>query len=679
MSTARAVEPSRAAPPEAREVAWLAALPCALLTFAGILLIGPPLGRAFLGPGDVVFWETAAVHVEPAEHGRYVVALLGPLLLAAVVLASGRLRWRPPQGAARIAAVAVQLTVIAVLVLAGLAQYNIGWRVEQARPSAILKPWMLIAAAALTLLALVVMRRERIAAALARIALRETRARRIACTALAALLTAVWLLTAVNTDDTIGDALGVNLIPWTMNETFAVLDGRTPLVDFHATYGQLLSYAPAAAMALLGKATTTEWTVTMASISGLSLLAVYATLRRVVRSSLLALLLFLPVLATGFFTMIEIGDSRLSPASIFSLWPVRYAGPYLLAWLTARHVDRAAPRQAWLLLCAGGLVAINNPEFGVGAFAGTLAALLCARPPTSWRAAGRLLAEAAGGLLAAWLLVSLVALVRTGELPDLGLLLEFSRLIGVGGWSLVPMPAMGFHVALYVTFSGALVLAAVRAKRAEPDVVLTGMLAWSGTFGLIAGSYYVGHSDGLGLISMLSAWSLAVALLLVAVVRDLAARGWRRPAPLQVAVLFAFAFTACCLTQLPSPGTQLSRIANHKAAPEFATPETVQLVDRLTDPGERVALLVPVGQRIAYDLDLTNVAPYSSVESMPTPEQTRDTIALLRREGVRHVFLGNYDTTPGDFLPDVAAAFREAGYEPRGRVQGVIALVDGRR
>src|SRR4029077_9442687 len=115
-------------------------------------------------------------------------------------------------------------------------------------------------------------------------------------------------------------------------------------------------------------------------------LAVYATFRRLVRSSLLALALYLPFLATAFFMIVGPPSDRYGPENIFILWPIRYAGPFLLAWLAARHVDGAAPRRAWALFAVAGLVAVNNPDFGLAAAAATLAALAAAAPPRSLRA-----------------------------------------------------------------------------------------------------------------------------------------------------------------------------------------------------------------------------------------------------------------------------------------------------
>ena len=72
--------------------------------------------------------------------------------------------------------------------------------------------------------------------------------------------------------------------------------------------------------------------------------------------------------------------------------------------------------------------------------------------------------DAALGLLGALALVALLTLVVAGSLPHLSYLFTFSRLWGLGGVTMLPMPTLGFHIALYVTFAAAIVVATVRAN-----------------------------------------------------------------------------------------------------------------------------------------------------------------------------------------------------------------------
>ena len=106
-----------------------------------------------------------------------------------------------------------------------------------------------------------------------------------------------------------------------MSEAFAVLNGRTPLVDYHSQYAQLVPYLAAGAMHLSGTSVG-SWTDSCRA-QCLALLGVCALLRRLVGGSLLALAPFAPFVAAGVHTRAV--ASRHD--RVFSLWPLRYGGP----------------------------------------------------------------------------------------------------------------------------------------------------------------------------------------------------------------------------------------------------------------------------------------------------------------------------------------------------------------
>jgi hypothetical protein len=662
-------------------LAWIAALPCALLTVALVALLGPAFGHAFLAPGTETFWQKANSLPEPAEHGRYVLSLTGPVALAAAILAGARRAPRLPVALGRGLALASQLLLVAFVALCFAAQNELLLSADSPRwdPTRYFTRATLLVALALPLAALALLRVRGVAAGLARLA-RETPARRLAAAAVAVAFTATWLLTAVDADGSLSytSSAVAGHILWSLDEPFAILNGRTPLVDFHAQYGQLVPYVAAGTMALLGTSLGV-FTVTMVTGSGLALLALYALLRRIVRSSLLALALYLPLVATGFFMKLGPLENRYGPANLYSLWPIRYGGPYLLAWLLARHLDGASPRRRWVLFLLGGLVLANNPEFGAGAVAALAAALVAVRPPRTLAAAGRLLAEAAGGLLGALALVVLLTLAWSGSLPHLGWALEFSRLYGVGGWSMLPLPQFGIYLAVYVTFAGAIAVGAVRVARQAADAVLSAALLWSGVFGLVTGAYFAGRSHPQVLMDLFSPWALSLALLTIVAVRALAARGWRRPTPAELLVLLGFALAACSLAQTPTPWSQLRRIDAHAPVALFKQPAATRFVAARTRPHERVAILIPLGHRIAYDSGRVNVSPYASIESMPTQQQLAETIETLRREGGDKLFVASRFTFPEELEAIRLSGFTAVGQVDEERGETVIELVDGAR
>ena len=262
---------------------------------------------------------------------------------------------------------------------------------------------MTLAVAAATTAALVVALAARGGGARDALAARH-RVKRVAFAALAVVVTLLWLLTAVFLDSSIGTSgIPINVtLPFSIDEAYAILNGRTPLVNFHAQYGQLWPYVAATLDVRLRRRRSATFTITMAMRGpALGVLAVYAraaagraqlarrarALHAVRRDRLLH--------ATG------PAATRYSPANLFTIFPIRYVGPYLLAWLTARHVDRARPHAVPALFCAAGLVALNNPEFGIAAVGASFAALLAARAPLSAHAVARLAGGALLGMLGA--------------------------------------------------------------------------------------------------------------------------------------------------------------------------------------------------------------------------------------------------------------------------------------
>jgi hypothetical protein len=645
----RAAAEERKSPARPGDVAWAMAVPCALALLLAILVLAAPLGRALFEPTPEAFWPfwqtREGIVPEPAEHAAYLFALLAPVLLAILVLVAAR---RPPwisPAARRIVPSAAQALGVAFLLACLVAQRRVLYGHYQ--PSVVpTQPRFhfiyftnatFVAAGVLALLIAGALSRPGLVAWAARRA-RETRARRAAATVAAALLTALWLLTAVHSDATVGNAnprLIVNL-PFWLDEPFAVLGGHYPLVDFHAQYGQLMAYLAAGAMAISGPSLT-AYSLTMVTASCVGMMALFATLRRVVRRSLVALALYVPVLSTSFFIEVGPPDNRYSPGTLFSLFPMRYAGVYAVAWLTARHVDGAWPRRPAVLFFAAGVALVNNIDFGLPAFAAVLAA--CAAAGVDSRSkGGRLLLEAAAGLAGAFAAVSLLIVATAGARPHFELLLTFPRIYGMNGFGMLPMPSLGLHVVIYATYAAALVLAAVRVANRRRDV-LTAMLAWCSVFGLGASAYFVGRSLPEVLISVFSPWALTLALLLVAAARAIVARPSRRPTLAEGAVIAGFALAICSIPQTPAPWTQLERLSRTTARPLFAATPTERAIARWTTPGERVAILTPLSHRIAYRLRLDNVAPYANLESMPLRSQLAETLALMRETGVRRLFL----------------------------------------
>ena len=631
----------------AGESAWLAALPCALLLLALVVLLGPPLGRALFEPTGAEhiwprFYSLGGVRPEPTEHARYVLALLGPLLVVggAWLLRGRRLRAIVPAIATPLAQLVLAAFVIACVVAQREHLYGDEFTGARGFRATIYftLPTLAVAVALAGAVALV-LSRQAATEQIARV-VRETPLRHALALVVAGLVTLAYLLSAFNTDGTINVA---NVALWDhtafyVDEAFAILNGQAPLVDFHAQYGHLWAYVAAGGLTLLG-ASLGVFAAIMLAGTAATMATVFATLRRLLGgSSLLALALFLPFVATSFFLKAGPPENRYSPAGLFSLFPIRYAGPYVLLWLLVRRLDTGSTRRTLPLLAFAGLVVINNPEFGVPAVGATLLVLAWTLTDRSLRGLARLGLEALGGAAIALVLVSILTLAVGGGLPHLGMLLLFPRIFGSEGFGLLPMPSIGFHLVVYVTFVAAIAVAATRGVAGE-ERVLSAALAWIGIFGLGVGAYFTGRSHPQVLEDLFSVWSYALALLAIVAVRAIARRPGRRPQLAELLVLAGIGVMACSLAQIPTPWSQLDRIRRSQPHDVRVVTAIGTAIKEKTRPGEPVAMLVRPGHQISEEIGIRDITPYANIDSMMTEQQWAEAIRALRRAGGTQLFV----------------------------------------
>jgi hypothetical protein len=374
------------------------------------------------------------------------------------------------------------------------------------------------------------------------------------------------------------------------------------------------------------------------------------------------------------FTYFAASRDLEHPIAIYQQVPMRTAGPFLLAWLVARRLNRGEGA-LWPLGLVGGLVALNNVDFGLAALGATVAALLFGAPPRSRRELGRFAGSIALGLLAAYALVAFVTLVRAGALADPTKAFAMARIYtrtGVGLWPLGRL--LGLPLAIYLTYVGAIGVATVRALRGAENRTLTGMLAWSGIFGLGSAAYYMGASSILGIATLFPAWGLSLALLAIAAVRQLAARRERVPGIPALAVLFGLALIGTFLVMPPArlaPWSQIERLERDLAyaAPDAEpvqaprTPEYREFVSSTPDgngrfairPGAPIAFFTATGHLLADTYGVRDVVPYTG-RSVFTEEQFDDAIARLRAAG------GSTVLVPAQILPRVAALLADRDF-----------------
>jgi hypothetical protein len=646
--------------------AWLALLPCAAITAATVLLLGPPLSHALFRPVhlNVLPGDNEAVTPEPLEATRYLLALLGPLLLAGTIATATRRGLVVSPRWTRAASAAGQAALTTFLLVCLAAQHRSLWGVAYFN-------WTTLAVAGLLTVSLVLALRQAAVRGHGRTLSHDTRLRRSALLALAALATAIWLLPAVNSDASISWAFLDYDTQFPYDETLAVFNGLTPMADFNAQYASLLPYLIALSMRAF-QPTLLVFTITACTLSLLALLAIYDVLRRAAGSAVLAFALFVPFMATSLFFIGGIPLIRFTPGAYFPMFPLRYGGAYLLAWLLARHVERR--RTAWPLSLAAGLVVLNNFEFGVAAFGATLGALLATTVPLRRRPLLRFGASVIAGVAGAVALYALVTLVRSGSLPDVLGIGQFAQLYGVAGYSVAPIPGvLGLPLVLYATHGAAIATATVRALRREPNRVLTAMLMWAGLFGLGAAPYYVARSNSAMLPMMFSAWGLSLALLAIVVLRRMTASPMRIPSPAGLAVLFGVGLMACSLAQAPVPWAQIQRVGTRPAdvalmpanwAPPSDEPGVRRFLASVADgprrfvvrSGAPVAVFATLGHRDAEVLDVVDVVPYTGPKSIHTREQLDESLDALRAAG------GNTALVPLEFADQLRDGLRRHGF-----------------
>jgi hypothetical protein len=636
-------------------LAWLAAAPAAALTLFLMLVLGKPLGHALFPVETAEFWPMALYYVkpEPTEDARFLIALLGAILVPLFVLWVGRRRLLPT--VPRSVVVVNQLAFVAVLAFAVFCRRgSVHLDISYFNLPTVVVALLIGAGIAVTVSRPVLLGPVR--------PIFESRSRPMVwgAFAVASLATAIWLLPAIQLDTTIAHAVPATAydLQYTFDEGLSVVNGHSPLVNYVAQYGSLWPYVIAIPLHV-GNGSLGAFTTSMAFISLVAMLAVYSVIRRVAGSPVLALLLYLPFLATSFFVARGTPVRRYGFADYFGVFPLRYVGPFFVLFLLARNLDGAWPRRAgWIFLVAG-LAVMNNSDFGVPALGATaIAVVAAADEPRTRRWWGERIGEAVAGLLAAFVLVSIVTVARTGDLPDLGLAFRYAHLFAVAGYDLLPMPWFGFWAAIYLTYCAALVVAAILITRRSRRRIEVGTLAWIGIFGLGSGAYYVGRSHSEVLIALFSSWALAVVLLLVVTTRDLLRRGGR-PSPVQLATFVGCGLLVCSLAQFPAPWRSLHRLG--ATSPETFQPAAdVAFVAANAKPGEPVVLLTNLGQRISREAGVDDVTPYSGVASMPTRTQLTETLERLREDGGDKVFLHQEPTTWSGLLPALEAeGFRQ--------------------
>jgi hypothetical protein len=657
----------------AEDLAWLATIAGALVLAVVFLWLTTALAKLYPTPTLHVFkvWQVL-IDPEPREDARSIVTLGLPFVVAAVVLAFGSTR--PPRRSLDPVVIAAQAVAFIALTWAVLNQTRSGPLLlpHYFDPLLLSLPGLAAGACLGLLMTGAILWRPalRLPEWVGRLA-QWLRGRLWIPLGLAVLATVLWLLPAVITDSTLAHSGGLasGHIPVQSEDYWAVVNGRTPLIDYIAQYANLL---PIVVAPVLGAfhSSITSYSITMCVLSTVGMVAIFGVLTVVTRRPWVALGLYVPWVALSLFPWNDIGPYREFTGIYYAVLPGRYIGPFLLALLLAVSTRRRIPTMA--MFGFAGLVVLNNYEFGIGALIGLTAAMIAAwdRTVPFGRRLAVLIGDGTAGLLAALVLVSAFTLIRTGELPDLSLLSYFDRLFLRDSYGLQSMPSLGLHWALYATYVAALLLATIRYVRRDPDVTLTAMLAFSGVFGLATGMYFVGRSAQFQLMMLFPAWGLALALLAWTAIGSLGSarldrlRLRRLLIPACVA-LIGLGVMIAAIARVPPPWRQVSRLENG-GPPIAGLDNAVRYVEAHTQPGEHVLIIgTPLDHRVADLAGVVNVSPINGVTSLVSAKEADRALDQLEDEGGHQVIDGVSGLPEGGLvfgIPEFATILRERGY-----------------
>jgi hypothetical protein len=658
----------------ADDLAWVAVTAGALFLAAAFVWFSLPLSHLYPSPTHTEFplWH-GVIAPEPLEETRAIIALALPLLLAAVVVAFGTARPTGPRLDALI--VPLQLGGVVLLVFAVLDQPQIGpllnahyfERYLVSAPNLIAGIVIGILLTAILLRPPAVRWPTSLTNAVSRIG-----GWRWLAVLIAVAATVIWLLPAVNTDDTVTRAgpLASSHIPVQGEDYFAAVNGRTPLVDYISQYANLLPILLEPLLKAVGPSIT-SLSISMCVLSALSMIAIYGVFAQITRSAWSALALYVPWVALSLFPWNQVGPDREFNGIYYGVFPGRYLGPFFLALLCAIALrTRRIPTYA--LFGFAGLAVLNNYEFGVGALLALIIAVAAGwdRAVPLRRRALDLLIEGVAGLVMAAAFVCLVTLFRTGQLPDPGLLTYFNGLFLRDSYGLEPMSSLGMHWLLYATYAAALLMAAARYVRKDPDRVLTGMLAFSSIFGLVTGMYFVGRSSQYQLMLIFPAWGFALALVAWTAARALRSVAGDRMRLRRLLIpaclaLIGFGVMVAAIDRLPPPQRQIERLHAGGTAQDLVPAE--RLVESHAQPGEHV-LMIGVGgpdHLVAERAGVVNVSPLNGSTSLISPAEADRSLDQLEDEGGTLVFDGVSGLPTGGFvfgIPEFAAILRARGY-----------------
>ena len=623
-----------------------------------------PAARAAAAPGrrtvHVPRRRATAVHPEPTEHARFLIAVCAPLLVALAIASAPRWRRACRTRRRRSAALAAQLALVGVVVASSSrsaacasapiytpAARSVAHapllhdRDARRRGAAAARPRRASPCAARR-----GARRGRAAARLARAPLLAGGARR--------RRDGVWLLHAVNTDAAIANAVGRRPLPPRVHARRDVRGAQRP----HAARRLHRPVRRRCGRSSIGAADARVLGKTVLGVHardvrdhGARAARVFGVLRRV-DAQLASPRCCCTCRSSRRASSWSAARSRTATSfgNYFGIFPLRYAGPFLLAWLTRAPARRArGARRAGAGCCSPspGSRCSTTPTSGSRRSAATRRGAACGRAAVAPARALRALARdvAAGLRDGATRSSPLLTLVRAGALPAPRPRSSTTRAsTRVAGFALLPLPGvLGLHLLdlPHLRRGDRASRPCARSRRA-PNRALTGDARVGGVFGLGSGGYYVGRSHPEALIARSRVGAGARAADGRRGRRARARARCAAPRSARSSSLFGFGVAGLLArADAARPGHSSTASTRRSSRPNVAAPtRTRSRASRrpgacaassprsptgrsrfVVRRGAPVAILLTTGHRVADAYGVVNVSPYTGIESLQTVQR----------------------------------------------------------
>ncbi|HSH38663.1 MAG TPA: hypothetical protein VK993_07750 [Chthoniobacterales bacterium] len=462
----------------------------------------------------------------------------------------------------------------------------------------------------------------------------------LAAASIALLLTAALLSPSVIRDREV--YLSSMVLWWhmeyTASEFFGVASGKTPMVNFFPQYNNVLPVLLAPVLNLTGY-TFLAFTTAMVSLSLAGLMAVYWTLSMLTRHASIALALYLPVLGLSF----GFGGSPAWGMGIFNyfaVWPMRYVWPLWLLAAVTWTLHRPAGWRWMLVGVVAGVGAINNLDFGAPALAGAAAAIVLSRTA---RLVPSLLSFI-GGVAIAFAAVQIGFFLRSNAWPDFGQAATYSKIFGLYGFGMIPLPLSGLYWTILFTYMACLFAAIVSYWRGGPSSPYAGVLAFVSIFGCGSFMYYVGRSHPHVLGAVFFTWAVAVVLLLYGFQKDFG-RAWLSHSwylaiiPGLLLLTHSSLFAVLLWPNSKPIIAQLERRSLNDVQGEQQRQELKAFMRRNAKPTSRIMLILPMGHKIAFEERLRNYFPFPHPGSIILKAQAEQVEKTMVAKKVTKVFI----------------------------------------